>query len=123
MTPAKVPPVETTRPLDESARHAGGGARMAIWWLTPGAPRAYQIIDESRTTIGRGPDVTVAFETAGVSRGHAEIYRQEFHDNRIVVYCYLPRHLFHHIMGPTVAVRFLEGGPGQPTGPSAGNGE
>jgi GTP-binding protein HflX len=40
---------------------------------------------------------------------HAEIYRQEFHDNRVTVHCYLPRHLFHHIMGPTVQVRFLDG--------------
>jgi GTP-binding protein HflX len=46
---------------------------------------------------------------------HAEIYRQEFDDNRVTVYCYLPRHLFHHIMGPTVQVRFLDGnGPRTP---------
>src|ERR1700722_5272233 len=44
---------------------------------------------------------------------HAEIYRQEFHDNRVTVHCYLPRHLFHHIMGPAVEVKFLDGsGPG-----------
>jgi GTP-binding protein HflX len=44
---------------------------------------------------------------------HAEIYRQEFHDNRVTVCCYLPRHLFHHIVGPSVEVRFLDGsGPG-----------
>jgi GTP-binding protein HflX len=41
---------------------------------------------------------------------HAEIYRQEFHDDRVVVHCYLPRHLLHHIQGPGVTVRFL-GGP------------
>jgi GTP-binding protein HflX len=40
---------------------------------------------------------------------HAEIYRQEFHDNRVTVHCYLPRHLFHHIMGPAVEVKFLDG--------------
>jgi GTP-binding protein HflX len=40
---------------------------------------------------------------------HAEIYRQEFHDNRVTVHCYLPKHLFHHIMGPAVQVRFLDG--------------
>jgi GTP-binding protein HflX len=40
---------------------------------------------------------------------HAEIYRQEFRDNRVTVHCYLPRHLLHHIQGPTVEVRFLEG--------------
>jgi GTP-binding protein HflX len=42
---------------------------------------------------------------------HAEIYRQEYHDNRVRVYCYLPRHLLHHIQGPAVDVRFLEEGP------------
>jgi GTP-binding protein HflX len=41
---------------------------------------------------------------------HAEVYRQEFHDNRIVLRCYLPRHLLHHIQGPDVQVRFLAGG-------------
>jgi len=39
---------------------------------------------------------------------HAEIYRQEYRDNRIIVHCYLPRHLFHHIMGPDVVIRFRQ---------------
>ena len=41
---------------------------------------------------------------------HAEVYRQEFRDdtNEVVVRCHLPRHLLHHIAGPTVQVRFLE---------------
>ena len=42
---------------------------------------------------------------------HAEIYRQEFHDNRVLIRCYLPRHLLHHIQGPDVQVRFLDGEP------------
>ena len=41
---------------------------------------------------------------------HAEIYRQEFHDNRVSIRCYLPRHLLHHIQGPDVEVRFLDDG-------------
>ncbi len=41
---------------------------------------------------------------------HAEIYRQEFHDNRVSIRCYLPRHLLHHIQGPDVQVRFLADG-------------
>jgi GTP-binding protein HflX len=40
---------------------------------------------------------------------HAEIYRQEFHDNRVHIRCYLPRQLLHHIQGPDVQVRFLDG--------------
>jgi GTP-binding protein HflX len=44
---------------------------------------------------------------------HAEVYRQEFDDNRVRVRCYLPRHLLHHIQGPDVHVRFLDNGDGQ----------
>jgi GTP-binding protein HflX len=39
---------------------------------------------------------------------HADIYRQEFHDNRVSIRCHLPRHLLHHIQGPDVQVRFLD---------------
>lgn len=40
---------------------------------------------------------------------HAEIFRQEFRDDSVVVRCYLPRHLLHHIEGPGVSVTFLNG--------------
>jgi GTP-binding protein HflX len=40
---------------------------------------------------------------------HAEIFRQEFRDDEVVVRCYLPRHLLHHIEGPGVSVKFLNG--------------
>ena len=41
---------------------------------------------------------------------HAEIYRQEFRDeaNQVVIRCHLPKHLLHHIAGPTVEVRCIE---------------
>jgi GTP-binding protein HflX len=41
---------------------------------------------------------------------NAEIYRQEFHDeaNEVVIRCHLPKHLLHHIAGPTVRVRTIE---------------
>src|SRR5207253_1585798 len=44
---------------------------------------------------------------------HAEVYRQEFRDdaNEVVIRCHLPRHLLHHIEGPTVRVRYLNGEP------------
>ncbi len=44
---------------------------------------------------------------------HAEVYRQEFRDesNEVVVRCHLPKHLLHHIAGPTVKVRFVEREP------------
>jgi GTP-binding protein HflX len=40
---------------------------------------------------------------------HAEIYKQEFQDNRVVVHCWLPKQLLHHIQGKDVNVRFLNG--------------
>ncbi len=35
---------------------------------------------------------------------HAEIYRQEFNDNRVAIHCYLPRHLVHHIRDADVKI-------------------
>ncbi|MFM8272253.1 MAG: GTPase HflX [Gemmata sp.] len=44
---------------------------------------------------------------------HAEIYRQEFRDdaNEVLIRCHLPKHLLHHIAGPTVKVRFVDREP------------
>jgi GTP-binding protein HflX len=39
---------------------------------------------------------------------HAEIYRQQYHDNRVTVRCFLPRHLVHHIQEPDVSIRLLD---------------
>ncbi|MCI0465276.1 MAG: GTPase HflX [Gemmataceae bacterium] len=39
---------------------------------------------------------------------HAEVYRQEYADNRVLVRCYLPRHLIHHIREPDVSFRLVE---------------
>ncbi len=41
---------------------------------------------------------------------HADIYRQEYHDDRIKLGCYLPRHLVHHIQEPDVTIRMKEDG-------------
>lgn len=38
---------------------------------------------------------------------HAEVYRQEFHDNRIMLHCYLPRHLVHHIQESDVRIAIV----------------
>jgi GTP-binding protein HflX len=38
---------------------------------------------------------------------HAEIYRQHYQDNQVIIRCLLPKHLLHHIQGPDVSVRFL----------------
>jgi GTP-binding protein HflX len=41
---------------------------------------------------------------------HAEIYRQTYDDDRVVIRCWIPRHLMHHIHGDDVAVRELRNG-------------
>jgi GTP-binding protein HflX len=47
---------------------------------------------------------------------HAEIYREEFHDNRVCIRFHLPRHLLHHNQGAELQVRFLsEDGKGANT--------
>ena len=39
---------------------------------------------------------------------HAEIFRQEYLDDRVHIRCNLPRHLLHHIEGPDVEVRLVK---------------
>ena len=38
---------------------------------------------------------------------HAEIYRQQYTDNRVKIRCWLPRHLVHHIQAPDVRICLL----------------
>jgi GTP-binding protein HflX len=43
---------------------------------------------------------------------HAEVYRQQFHDNnRVTLHCYLPRYLIRHIRVPDVSIRLLDEEP------------
>jgi GTPase len=55
---------------------------------------------EVRTHAGNGR--VIAYLSA-----HAEIQRQEYQDDQVVIRCLLPRHLLHHIEGPSVQIRFL----------------
>jgi GTP-binding protein HflX len=55
---------------------------------------------EIRTSAGNG-------KVLSYLGAHAEIYRQHYEDNQVLIRCRLPRHLLHHIQGPDVAVRFL----------------
>jgi GTP-binding protein HflX len=41
---------------------------------------------------------------------HAEIYRQHYENNRMLLRCYVPKHLVHHIQEPDVQVRLLTNG-------------
>jgi GTP-binding protein HflX len=40
---------------------------------------------------------------------HADVYRQSYDGDRVVVRCWIPRQLLHHIQGPDVAVREAAG--------------
>jgi GTPase len=38
---------------------------------------------------------------------HAEIYRQTYDGDQVVVRCFIPKHLVHHIQAPGVTVKAL----------------
>jgi GTP-binding protein HflX len=57
----------------------------------------------AEVTTGAGNGRALAYLGA-----HAEIYRQEFRDDQVILRCFLPRHLLHHIQAPDVSVRFLD---------------
>ena len=89
-------------------------------------PRSVAISAATKQGLGDLSDAVIEMLSANFSRAtvetdiangkvlaylaaHAEIYRQEYRENRVVIDCALPKHLFHHITGPTVEVRFTEG--------------
>jgi GTP-binding protein HflX len=46
---------------------------------------------------------------------HAEIYRQTYDGDQVVVRCFIPKQLLHHIQAPGVTVKALtNGGEGSP---------
>jgi len=47
---------------------------------------------------------------------HADIYRQEYSEDKVLIRCHLPKHLVHHLQGPDVHVRFLDAPNGLPKG-------
>lgn len=58
-------------------------------------------------------DFAEAEVTADASNGktwaylsaHAQIHRQEFRDNQVIIQCRIPRHLLHHVQAPDVLVK------------------
>jgi MoxR-like ATPase len=56
---------------EESRRHVS-----AVRWLCPGAPTTYELLQHARHTLGRSAEADAVIDSAGVSRLHAEIYRQ-----------------------------------------------
>jgi GTP-binding protein HflX len=57
---------------------------------------------DTEIDVGAGNGRVLAYLAA-----HAEVYRQQYHDNRVTVRCFLPRHLVHHIQEPDVHIRLL----------------
>jgi transcriptional regulator of acetoin/glycerol metabolism len=66
----------TTHRLDETGKRTERAGRLGIRWVTPGARSPFLTIEQARVIIGRGPDVNVLLDAAGLSRQHLEVYRQ-----------------------------------------------
>jgi GTP-binding protein HflX len=58
---------------------------------------------EAEIVTGAGNGKVLAYLSA-----HAEIYRQAYEGDDVVIRCHLPKHLLHHIQGPDVRVRFID---------------
>jgi GTP-binding protein HflX len=88
-------------------------------------PKAVQVsavtgqgLDDLREAVieALSADFTDAEVTTSAANGkvlaflsaHADIYRQQYLDNQVVVRCHIPKHLLHHIQGDGVAVRLLD---------------
>ena len=59
---------------------------------------------EASVETGQGNGKVLSYLSA-----HAEILRQDYRDDQVVIRCRLPKQLFHHIMGPTVKITFHDG--------------
>src|SRR5262249_5328484 len=57
---------------------------------------------EAEVITGTGNGKVLSYLNA-----HAEIVRQEFEGDQVIIHCHLPRHLLHHIQASDVKVRFL----------------
>jgi sigma-54 dependent transcriptional regulator, acetoin dehydrogenase operon transcriptional activator AcoR len=66
----------STLRLESSSESAEGRGVTAIRWVCAGARSSYSILDRALIRIGRGSEADVELESGGVSRIHAEIYRQ-----------------------------------------------
>jgi GTP-binding protein HflX len=95
--------------------------RSALQVLEAKYPRAVAVSGLTGAGVDRLEDAVMdalasSFAEAANGRvlaflnANAEVYRQEFREesNEVVIRCHLPRHLLHHIAGPTVQVRFIE---------------
>ena len=90
--------------------HAQSPHRGEIRGRDPHDP-AGRVEDRVARRAGVRHATTPAAEaTLAYLAAHAEIYRQEYHDNRVLLRCYLPKHLVYHIQEPDVQIRVLGNG-------------
>jgi DNA-binding NtrC family response regulator len=68
--------VDTTVRLDESVRRPASAGPLALRWLTPRLSPPWLSLEGARVDVGRGPGVAIVLDAAGLSRRHAELYRQ-----------------------------------------------
>jgi predicted component of type VI protein secretion system len=66
---------DSTLRLEQSTLQDGKGRRSAVLWLRASAAEPL-IFERDRVCLGRGEDADFRVDSGGVSRRHAEIYRQ-----------------------------------------------
>jgi len=106
------------RPCPNSGHHAGRFTKKLTCTQRTAAGQGLGELPEAVIGLLAAEFADVEIEVpAGNGRvlaylaAHAEIYRQQYNDNHVVLRCYLPRHLVRHIQEPDVRVRVLgEGG-------------
>ncbi len=84
---------------------------IAISGLTgEGLPELIDAVIESLNRDNLPVEVTASVSNGKVLaylNAHAEIFRQEYSGEEVVVRCYISKHLMHHVEGPGVTVRWL----------------
>jgi len=84
---------------------------IAISGLTgEGIPELVDAVVESLNRDNVPVEVTLSVSNGkalAYLNAHAEIFRQEYQGENVVIRCYMSRHLMHHIEGPGVIVKWL----------------
>jgi GTP-binding protein HflX len=84
---------------------------IAISGLTgEGIPELVEAVITSLTRDNVPVEVTLNVSNGkalAYLNAHAEIFRQEYQGETVVIRCYMSRHLMHHIEGPGVTVKWL----------------
>jgi transcriptional regulator with PAS, ATPase and Fis domain len=66
----------STPVLLESSHSVGTRRRLGVFWLVGESLATFQVFAKERLLLGRAENAALRVESAGVSRRHAEVYRQ-----------------------------------------------